>query len=215
MARRKDAAARFPASYVPTSDGRHRRVRTLVCDRCGYPTRINDNHRDGMPPEVVSKKFQAQGWSINGSAICPRCREGKPPMSPAARRAAFCAINMRGARRMSPQPATKAAPPPLPTVSDRRRIRDALDEHYNEEAGCYRQSWSDRALAGKLDVPPKWVTDVREVGGYGPDENEATAVRAAEIEEVKAEFAKLQADLLERFDQLERKLRKLNPGGDL
>jgi hypothetical protein len=104
-----------------------------------------------------------------------------------------------------------AAPPPVSTPEERRRIREALDTHYDEALGRYRQSFSDKSLAAKLNVPAKWVTDLREANGYGPDANEADAARDAELGSLKAELARLQTDLLGRFDAIERRMRKLFP----
>lgn len=191
-------------------DGHPRRSRVITCDKCGYGAHILENNVC-FAPEVVAKKFAARGWRVSGAHVCPRCQEGKKPMAPAARRAAFCAL--ADVKHIEPKESKMAAAPAVrvATGEERRRIREALDDHYDEEAGRYRSSFSDKALSAKLDVPSKWVTDLREACGYGPDQNEATAERNAEIEAVKTEIAKLQADLLERFDDLERRLNKLQP----
>lgn len=110
-----------------------------------------------------------------------------------------------------PKAVTMADPPPISTLEERRRIRDALDAHYDEGAGRYRSSFSDKALAATLNVPEKWVRDLREAMGFGPDVNEKAAIRAADIDALRADLSKLQSDLLERFDALERRVKKLLP----
>lgn len=224
MAKGRDvsqASTRFP-SHVENMEGVWRRVRTVKCSKCGYPATLSEKPGVSLPEVAVAKKFVQRGWRLNGCNVCPRCQQGKPPMSPAARRAAFLAIN--GARssaphtrKAAPMPDVKAAPmadpPPISTLEERRCIRDALDEHYDEGAGRYRSSFSDKALAAKLNVPVKWVRDLREAMGFGPDANEATAIRAADIAALRGDLSKLQTDLLERFDALERRVKKLLPEG--
>lgn len=196
-----------------TVDGHSRRARTITCDQCGFGAHLLENSAGSLPPDVVAKKFIARGWKVSGSRICPRCQAGKKPMSPAARRAAFCAIN--DVERKPPENNVMSAAPAvrIATAEERRRIREALEDHYDEDAGRYRSSFSDKALAAKLDVPLKWVADLRDACGYGPDRSEATDQRNAEIETLKLEIAKLQADLIERFDELERRCNKLQNTG--
>lgn len=88
-------------------------------------------------------------------------------------------------------------------------MRDAVDTHYLEAEGCWSQSWSDRALAAKLNVPAKWVTDIREALGFGPDVNEAAKLQAGEYADLQKSMAELQDNFLRRFDELERRLKKL------
>lgn len=74
-----------------------------------------------------------------------------------------------------------AAQPPKPpvreaTFADKKRIRTALDEFYDEDRGHYRGDWSDRTLAEKLDMPRVWVAQVRDT--YGPDKNDSERIAA-------------------------------------
>lgn len=207
---------RFPARNTVV-DGQWRRVRTVTCDRCGYSAQLTEKPGATLPDVMLVKKFVQRGWRLSGASLCPRCLAGKAPMSPAARRAAFCAINHvpRSNPKVPPMAETMAKPPPVSTPVDRRRIREALDTHYDEDAGRYRQSFSDDAVAAKLNVPVKWVADLRVANGYGPDVNEAAHLRQADIETLKAEVGALQTELLTRFDALEARLRKLLPGEGL
>ena len=74
----------------------------------------------------------------------------------------------------------RAEPPRQPTLADNRRIRDALDELYDEGAGHYRGAANDKAVAEKLNVPTAWVANVRE-NFYGPERSEASERASAEI----------------------------------
>lgn len=183
------------------------------CDRCNFPTKIRFTGKR-LPPEALLNILRKRGWDAGNSLVCPRCKEGKRPMSPAARRAAFCAISKtKRADEARPAPIEEvpvmAEPPRVPTPEERRRIRDALDEHYLEDKACYSKSWSDKALAAKLAMPTKWVSDLREANGLGPDASEAAAQHAAAVEAVAARLAEVQADLLKQFDQIEKEVRKL------
>lgn len=103
----------------------------------------------------------------------------------------------------------RAPPPPKPTVADRRRIGEALDEHYDTDAGRYRKAFSDDAVAQKLNVPRAWVAEVRafsygEGAGNESDIEKAgkldAAIQLAEnavtrIFEMAQEAEKIAADL--------------------
>lgn len=198
------------ASISEQVAGQWVRYRVITCDRCGYPAKLRENTRKALPAEFLTKKFQSWGWDVGQSAICPRCQQGKRPMAPAARRAAFCKINnITPANEPKEAVVMAAEEPRTPTPEERRRVRDALDEHYLEDKGCYRQNFSDKSVAAKLNVPVKWVADLREANGFGPDTNEAASVRAAEVRELEQELAKVQDDLLSRFDELQKRLNKI------
>lgn len=205
---------RFP-SAVEYVNGERRRVRIIMCAKCGETASLRDNTGSALPADALARKFSGMGWSLGGRDVCPRCWRGKKPMTPSQRRAAFCAINNVSAHKREREPAMAlpATSPPMAersaSADERRRIRDALDTHYDEEAGRYRSSFSDKSLAAKLDVPAKWVTDLREAGGYGPDVNEASAARSADVDAVRLALADLQGELLSRFDALEGRVKKL------
>lgn len=69
-----------------------------------------------------------------------------------------------------------------PTVADNRRVRVAVEDHYDEDRQMYRGNWSDRMLAEELKVPRAWVTRAREM--YGPDVNNDAEIRrqAAQVQ---------------------------------
>lgn len=64
------------------------------------------------------------------------------------------------------------------TPADSRRIRDALDNDYYDEANeRYKGDWNDARVAEAMKVPRAWVTRVREI--YGPDRNDGERLAAA------------------------------------
>lgn len=76
--------------------------------------------------------------------------------------------------------------PRAPTRIENRRIMETLDECYDADRQRYKSSFSDQALAVRLDVPRAWVSKVREEF-YGPEANEA------EIEARRQKLALLDA----------------------
>lgn len=89
-----------------------------------------------------------------------------------------------------------ADPPRQPTPADRRRIQEALDQHYAVDVGRYRANFSDKALGAQLKVPPAWIAEERE-RAFGPDGNEAQADAAAKLQAIEERAAALEAQGME------------------
>lgn len=85
-----------------------------------------------------------------------------------------------------------AVPPRQITVADRRKVLDEIETQWNHDQGRYRGAHCDKSIASSLDVPRKWVSDIREEF-FGAEKNDAQY----------AAFAKL-SDLIERADKLEK-----------
>ena len=186
-------------------------MRVCECAKCGHIGRIKDNTRGGMPSEFVVKKFRQLGWESPSptGGLCPNCATESIRLSRITR--PIVPVPKRtGQRDSKPEVLKMAAEAPRePTAADRRRIRDALDEHYVEDKACYRQSFSDKALAAKLTVPAKWVSDLRELGGYGPDANEEASVIVAEVAELRTMLTAYQNAALEQADAIEKRIKRL------
>jgi hypothetical protein len=103
---------------------------------------------------------------------------------------------------------TLAERPRAATWADNRRIRDALDVAYNEAGGHYLGHGTDALLAAQLDVPRKWVTDIR-ASLYGPDANEAVDLAA------KAAATKRADDLAWAQAQVDRLLELATEGEEI
>ncbi|PZR36474.1 hypothetical protein [Caulobacter segnis] len=95
-----------------------------------------------------------------------------------------------------PPKAPAAVPPRQPSLADIRKIRQALDEAYDDEAGCYRGNASDRSLSERLDVPRAWVSNERE-HAYGPERCEQDREDLAKVEGIKQRAADLEAQAME------------------
>lgn len=78
---------------------------------------------------------------------------------------------------LHPQP----EPPKAPTRQDRRKILDALDEHYDVEHQCYRKTWLDKTLGEHLNVPVAWIAEERE-RAFGPNRNNSNIEKIAALE---------------------------------
>lgn len=196
-------------------------LRVCECSKCGHVGRIKDNTRGGMPSEFVEKKFRQAGWENPSptGGLCPNCaiesiRQSRiacptvPVPKGAGQRDSFGhSVPNEGHQSIKPEVLKMAAEAPREaTPQDRRRIRDALDEHYLEDKGCYRQSFSDKALAAKLTVPAKWVSDLREFNGYGPDKNEDAAAHVAEFDAIRKDMSALETDVLKRLDEIGKRI---------
>lgn len=76
-----------------------------------------------------------------------------------------------------------------PTREDRRKIKDELEVAYDVDKQGYFKGHCDQSVAERLDVPRKWVVDVREAF-YGPPVDlsslEAIAKLTPILEQVEA-----------------------------
>lgn len=213
------SAAMF-ASITRREGGAWLRFRTVTCG-CGFEGRIRDATRNGMPPELTARKFAQIGWTNPKpeGGTCPNCSamksddEKKRALSPAQKRAAWCRLHdVKPATKPLPEVIPMQADPPRqPTREDRRRIIDALDEHYLQDRECYSQSWSDKALSQKLNVPQAWVAEERD-RVYGPDRNEARSEMTAQLAAVEKQLAGKVEEamtLAAAFEALQREVSKL------
>lgn len=138
--------------------------------------------RTRSPPEMIAKKLIALGWDIGSTSrrdLCPACVA-------AQRVKPVPIVQPKEEVPMAPAPATPPPPPPPiivpatprePTREDRRRVLDALEEHWSHAGGCYAKSFTDKSLAEKLNVPRIWVTAIREEF-FGAESNEAAVEHA-------------------------------------
>lgn len=82
-----------------------------------------------------------------------------------------------------PTVAIQAEPPRSMTREDRRIVYNEIEGVYDTSGLCYRERWSDESVAKALNVPRAWVTAIRDEF-FGPEIDEATAKRRAEIEAI-------------------------------
>lgn len=210
---RQGQLPRFPHE-LEMINGQPKHWRVITCSRCGATDRIGDAKNSGLPDVMISRTFRSKGWSLAsrpGRDACPACTRGIDMTAPAEPQALSpsCRITAVPSTPKSPTPAPapalKAEPPRAPSVSERRRVFEGLEFHYDVEHGRYYKSWSDEALAQKLDVPRAWVEMIRsDFFGMGVG-NEAEIERDAEVARLETE---VQA-MLQRLSELEASVRLL------
>lgn len=165
------------------------RYRTVPC-RCGTEGRIKDSAPRLLPAAPVASAFRRLGWTNvrPDRATCPAC-------------------STPGPKSAAPKEMLMVAEPPRqPTIEDKRRIRDALFAHYQEEKACYAKAHSDKSVASALNVPSAWVAAAREALGFGPDENETKNAFNTEVLAIRKDLAEAQDAILAKFDVLEKRL---------
>lgn len=207
-------AARRGLAYVVKSKdiaGSFRPFATAHCHRCeqAKELRVPGNSNN---PEQVQKAFRADGWEFDSwnarRCICPTCIKARNDErhGDSGRREGENIVTLHKAPGGASSPAP-AAPAPavvparpvlaLPpnkselSVDERSRVRTLLGGTFDEAAGQYSEGWSDQRVAKEAGgLPPKLIADLREAA-FGP------ILEVAELEPIKAEFAKLE----QRFDQ--------------
>lgn len=128
---------------------------------------------DPPPPQATTKNIPSRSSPLVTKSKLDPTPEKETPMT---------AVEIHNATLVeSPAPEVHAPAPREPALADNRRIRDALEAHYDEPHGRYHKAFSDTALAETLKVPRAWVAKVREAF-YGPDVNEASQIKRADID---------------------------------
>lgn len=130
------------------------RVR-CICDDCGREEVVAGDHARGEAAQAVPK-VQRLGWSyINKKLRCGQC-EAKRKVKKMAK------------SKSAPAVAVVDEPLRRPTMAQKREIMGLLQDVYDVEAGRYKGSDTDAAVADVLGVMPGWVAEIREEF-YGPD----------------------------------------------
>lgn len=185
-------------------EGKYIRFQVATCGTCGREDRWRDSTQSAAPEEMVKRQFQRRGWEFgqrHTSDLCPKCVATRDAPAPKNKEPKIMAVEA----------------PRQPTLEDKRRIREALFSHYNEEGGCYSKSHSDKTVAAGLNVPFAWVSTAREALGFGPDTNEAASAFTGEVLSVRAELRAIQDQMLQelaaRCETLEKRLIALERAG--
>jgi ribosome-binding protein aMBF1 (putative translation factor) len=206
-------------TYFPSANeqvaGHWVRFRVARCKN-GHEERVRDTSANGLPPQALAKMFRAKGWEISsnfGGKVCPKCKADRPTKQQwKAIHAKRTEVSSHDNTVIRMPTAKVADDPRQPTRDDKRVIRDALDEHYDEKAERYTKNWSDKALAAKLNKPERWVADVREEF-YGPDVNEAAAFYATEVAALRKRVDEVEASamdhLAKQMEEIKAALKKL------
>lgn len=212
QANNREEHERFGRTVMETEAGTSIFFRLPACTECHAEERIRVVRN--LPPEAFAGVMRKRGWRVGKTdLVCPACVAKPPVPKPIPTPPVLQEVpKMPIPNPVSAPPAAPtvaAAPPPPASPADRKKVREALYEHYDEDKARYRQSWSDKALGAKLQVPWAWVAEIREALGFGPDQCEAADLRAAELAAVRSELADLADDFVRRSAALEARIRKL------
>jgi len=192
----------FPVHRKYREGGAYDRYRICTCSKCGANGYWRDNTSSGAPADLVAQGFRAKNWEMDakGRGTCPACLGAKrvyQTQKAAQKRAdRLLAKASQSGETITVVPPTptpvpvepveepivaEAELPPQPTRADRRRIQDELELVYNVDLQRYKASWTDDALASKLNVPRAWVSEERD-RAYGPAGNDAEIERLAALQ---------------------------------
>lgn len=191
----------FPPLRVwDESQKAHRNYQIVKCSECEAFENIPVNSKTAMPPEVIVKKMQARGWVMSQrrrNDLCPKCASKKAARPKVERIADYLAT-----LPIKKEPAMQTEQPRKPSRDEKRLIVLAIEDHYDDKVRSYAAGWSDDKIAADLNVPRKWVSDLREEF-YGP-------VVDPELADLERKVASLTVDLEAANAVIEAIRRSLN-----
>jgi hypothetical protein len=133
---------------------------------CGKEEPVFGTARNPLPPEALTKIFQRKGWIVDkhGRHKCVECQTREEARKTYALQRKETEVS-EGPMKIS----EIVADPNLrkPSLSDNRRIRQALDAAYDEDKKRYSSNQTDQSIGAELGVPWAWVRSYREEN-YGP-----------------------------------------------
>lgn len=138
---------------------------------CTNEAEVIDRTRQGMAPDVTTRKFTQKGWEIGANEkhdFCPTCVSAQTAERRLRRNKA---VNLKLVEPSQTEEAPmstaeETAPTPMGR-DDRRVIFTKLNEVYLDEARGYEAPWTDKKVADHLGTPIAWVVDVRD-RDFGP-----------------------------------------------
>lgn len=165
----------------------------------------------GNNPEKIEKAFVRLGWRCDvhkaSGNFCPKCMKEKAVRAEAAarRKDEQCKeeqqVELRAFTR-TPASATISTPRVVEIKSLREltpeqkfRLRQELDQSFDDSAGCYLDGRTDHTVSEKLGIPRAIVIEFRELM-YGPLKEDPliTTLRNG-LAEAKKAMASIQSDV--------------------
>lgn len=184
------------------TDKKHRSYTSVVCGSCGELENLPIKTSAPVPPQVTVKWMQQRGWVMGQKRkddLCPKCVAAK---------------SRNNVMKLSDHRPAAEAPKPVellgPKREDRRLIILAIEDHYLDATRGYEDGWSDDTLAKHLNVPRKWIGDLREEF-FGPEVDPELAKLAAEFKQIGEQIAAMQtalSDLRAKHNDLKERLSK-------
>lgn len=165
-------------------------VHRLVCACCGAHTEYS-LHTKPKSELVIPPSAKMAGWNSKAGRVeCPRCSEKGPGHEPAPWQSQLATIHILPNAKGTPM-ADKPVTLREPTQQERIKVRQVLDQHFDDEAGCWLNGYSDQKAGEEIGVPWAMVTRIREAA-YGPIRiDPETAALKMEIAQIGRELAAL------------------------
>lgn len=209
---KQSAVFKETRTYDPIAK-KHRIYQTAVCSKCGAIENEPITSGKPLPPPPLIKHFQARGWVMGSSRnhdVCPEClkeaaenkrkaaaavRYPPAPLEPLPKPQTATILSMTAATKEQAPMNTMAPEPRQPDRESKRLIVLSIENAYLGPDKGYSPGHNDESVARSLNVPVKWVADIREEF-FGPVVNpEVAALKVL----LGAQTVKL--------DSLERELR--------
>lgn len=187
-----------------------------TCGSCAHtediPWERNNN------PAAIAQHFERRGWRFDAvriaKCLCPVCVGEQAPVA-ATKPAPQPAPVPRPApeappMQLRPTPAPLTAATLDATPDQKRRVRDLLDQYFDDATGCYLPDqagryYSDQRVAAELGLPWALVAKIREQA-YGPLRTDPEVVALhKDLEAARSEQALLEA----RIGELGRTIQAL------
>lgn len=178
--------------------------------RCARCDRVEELHQgpntDTTDPEQLRKRMLSKGWEFDAfrkkNCICPECQkdqrdlEEEEPKMPKPTLVA----NSDTAQQVLAQQTPRNL-----TADERFKVRQLLDQHFDDKMGAYLNQYSDQRIGTELEVPWKLVFDIREAA-YGPirEDPRIAAIRSdmARLERQMSELTRGMTDLRTKIGAL-------------
>jgi hypothetical protein len=178
----------FDVCTVREADRGSKTIARFSCARCD--AKIDFRIASGTPlnPDGLVKRGVEHGWRTDARSragnLCPACLAAKPPndtdseLTKRMSRMAAAAVSPFPQQPAAPNPAPAPVPasPPKPTPTSvlasaspdqRRKVRLALEEHFDDKSGTYLGGMNDQRIADAVGIPRAIVEGLREAA-FGP-----------------------------------------------
>jgi hypothetical protein len=179
---------------------KHITVQEITCSKCSRVDELQGGSgSQPKPTEFVGKYFQREGWVLGSTRawdVCPSCVKKSAKANKPDKTEPTNVVPIQP-QKDAPMTVTQlASPPPQPSKTDKRVIILKLEDCYLGEDKGYDAGHSDASVAKELNVPAKWVADVREEL-FGPALDPEAVKINGEIMALHVRFVALEKELRE------------------
>ena len=167
---------------------------SVKCSGCGVIGSVPSS----APPESAKKALERQGWEFRTTEkiFCQKCvkaKKGTSTMSAAPVRPTAPVL----AAVPTPSPAASPVVPRQLTADEKRRVRELLLTHFDDETGRYTIGWDDARISKESNSPATSVSEFREYA-FGPLRPDP------ELASIKSEIDKMLGRLAELSDRVSK-----------